>query len=52
MTDFSLSQINEKISESSSFIDDLLLSMNKVILGQEELVNKIIVSMLALKYGD
>lgn len=47
MTDFSLSQINEKISESSSFIDDLLLSMNKVILGQEELVNKIIVSMLA-----
>jgi MoxR-like ATPase len=47
MTDFSLSQINEKISESSSFVDDLLLSMNKVILGQEELVNKIIVSMLA-----
>ncbi|MDC0383875.1 MoxR family ATPase [Candidatus Marinimicrobia bacterium] len=47
MTDFSLNQINQKISESSSFVDDLLLSMNKVILGQEELVNKIIVSMLA-----
>jgi MoxR-like ATPase len=47
MTDFSLSQINEKIAESSSFVDNLLLHMNKVILGQEKLINKIIVSMLA-----
>ena len=47
MTDFSLTQINEKISESSKFIDDLLSSMNQVIIGQEQLINKIIISMLA-----
>ena len=47
MTDFSLTQINEKISESSKFIDDLLSSMNQVIIGQEQLINKIVISMLA-----
>ena len=47
MSDFSLSQINEKISESSKFIDGLTTSMNQIILGQEQLVNKIIISMLA-----
>ena len=47
MTDFSLSQINKKISESSKFIDPLVSSMNDVIIGQEELINKIIISMLA-----
>jgi len=47
MSDFSLSQINEKISESSKFIEGLTTSMNQVILGQERLVNKIIISMLA-----
>ena len=47
MTDFSLTQINEKISDSSRFIDDLISSMNKVIIGQEKLIDKIIISMLA-----
>lgn len=47
MSDFSLSQINKKISESSKFIDPLVSSMNDVIIGQEELINKIIISMLA-----
>jgi len=47
MSDFSLSQINKKISESSKFIDGLTTSMNQIILGQEQLVNKIIISMLA-----
>ncbi len=32
MSDFSLSEINDKISKSSSFIDDLKKGMNQVIL--------------------
>ena len=47
MSDFSLSEINERISKSSSFIDNLKQAMSQVILGQEELVNKILISMLA-----
>ena len=47
MTDFSLTQINEKISENSKFIDELFSSMNQVIIGQEKLIDKIIISMLA-----
>ena len=47
MSDFSLSEINERISKSSTFIDNLKQGMSQVILGQEELVNKILVSMLA-----
>ena len=47
MSDFSLSEINDKISKASSFIDDLKKGMNVVILGQDELINKIIISMLS-----
>ena len=47
MSDFNLSEINERISQSSSFIDNLKQAMSQVILGQEELVNKILISMLA-----
>ena len=47
MSDFSLSEINERISKSSNFIDNLKQGMSQVILGQEELVNKILISMLA-----
>ena len=47
MSDFSLSEINERISKSSTFIDNLKQAMSQVILGQEELVNKILISMLA-----
>ena len=47
MSDFSLSEINDKISKSSSFIDDLKKGMNQVILGQDELISKIIISILS-----
>ena len=47
MSDFSLSEINERISKSSTFIDNLKQGMSQVILGQEKLVNKILISMLA-----
>ena len=47
MNDFSLKKINEKISESSNFVDKLKKEMNNFILGQEELVNMILISMLS-----
>ena len=47
MSEFSLTEINERISKSSSFVDDLKKGMNNFILGQEELINKILISMLS-----
>ncbi|MFL2983381.1 MAG: AAA family ATPase [Candidatus Neomarinimicrobiota bacterium] len=47
MNDFSLTEINEKISKSSNFVDNLKKGMNNFILGQDELVNKVLISMLA-----
>jgi len=47
MNDFSLKDINDKISKSSNFVDKLEKEMNNFILGQEELVNKILISMLS-----
>ena len=47
MNEVSLKDINNRISESSAFIDLLKDGMNKVILGQEELVNKILISILS-----
>ena len=47
MKDFSLTEINERISKSSNFVDNLKQGMSQVILGQEELVNTILISMLA-----
>jgi MoxR-like ATPase len=47
MKEFSLSEVNEKISRESAFVDDLKRSLSKVIIGQIELINKIIISLLA-----
>jgi MoxR-like ATPase len=47
MSDFSLKEINERISKTSEFVDELKKGMGRVIIGQDELVNKILVSMLA-----
>ena len=47
MSDFSLSEINERISKTSVFVDDLKKGMNRMIIGQDELINKILISMLA-----
>ena len=47
MSEFSLTEINERIARSSSFIEDLNKGMNNFILGQEELINKILISMLS-----
>ena len=47
MSEFSLTEINERIARSSDFIEDLKKEMNNFILGQEELINKILISMLS-----
>ena len=47
MSEFSLTEINERIARSSGFIEDLKKGMNNFILGQEELINKILISMLS-----
>jgi MoxR-like ATPase len=47
MNDFSLTEINERISKSSSFVDNLKKGMSDTIIGQDELVNKILISMLS-----
>ena len=47
MNNFSLTEINEKISEKSKFVIDLQKNMSNNIAGQSELMNKLIIAMLA-----
>ena len=47
MSDFSLTEINERISRESTFVDDVKKGLKEVIVGQEELVNRILIGMLA-----
>ena len=47
MSEFSLSAINERILESSKFVKPLKENLEKAVVGQEELLNKIIICMLA-----
>ena len=47
MSEFSLTEINNRISKVSTFVDILKVEMNKTIVGQDELINKILISMLA-----
>ena len=47
MSEFSLSEINNRIAKESTFIDPLRSSIGEVIVGQEELINKILIGLLA-----
>jgi MoxR-like ATPase len=47
MSDFSLTEINGRISRESTFVDDVKKALKEVIVGQEELVNRILIGMLA-----
>jgi len=47
MSDFSLTEINERISKTSTFVDSLKEDLNQVIVGQETLINKVLICMLA-----
>ena len=44
---FSLTEINEKIAEQSKFVIDLQKNMSGIIAGQSELINKLIIAILA-----
>ena len=47
MNSFSLTEINEKISERSKFVIDLKKNMANIVSGQSELINKLIIAILA-----
>jgi len=47
MSDFSLSEINERISRESSFVDTLKEAVSETIVGQADLVNRLLIGMLA-----
>ena len=47
MSDFSLSAINERIAKAFSFVQPLRDNLNQVIVGQQRLIDKIIICMLA-----
>ena len=47
MSEFSLSEINDKIAKESTFTDQLRASIGEVIVGQDELINKILIGLLA-----
>lgn len=47
MSEFSLSEMNERIRIESAFIDDLKKSLNKVIVGQESIINRILIGLLS-----
>jgi MoxR-like ATPase len=47
MSDFNLSAINERIAKASGFVQPLRDNLNQVIVGQQRLIDKIIICMLA-----
>ena len=47
MSDFSLSAINNRIAKASDFVQSLKDNLNQIIIGQEILIDKIIICMLA-----
>ncbi len=47
MVQFSLGDLNKKISEKSLFLDDLKKKIYEIIFGQNELINKILIGILA-----
>ena len=47
MSDFSLTAINDRISKVSTFVQPLRDNLNRVIVGQGKLIDKIIICMLA-----
>ena len=47
MTDFSLTEFNDKISKESAFVKPLMDEIGKVIVGQNEVVTKILIGLLS-----
>ena len=46
--EFSLSEINDRISRESSFVDTLKDAVSETIVGQADLVNRLLIGMLSL----
>ena len=47
MSDFNLTKLNEKIEQESSFVQPLLGGISEVIVGQKEIVEKLIIGLLS-----
>ena len=47
MSEFSLTEINERITRESTFVDDLKKALGLVIVGQDDLINRILIGLLA-----
>jgi MoxR-like ATPase len=47
MSEFSLTEINERIIRESTFVDDLKKALGLVIVGQDDLINRILIGLLA-----
>ena len=47
MSEFSLSEINERISKESVFVDKLKDEISTIVVGQTELVNRLLIGILA-----
>ncbi len=47
MSEFNLSEINDRISKESVFLDDIRRAVGQSIVGQNELINKILIGLLA-----
>ena len=47
MSDFSLSEINERISRESEFIDIIRDEISTVVFGQKDLINRLLIGILA-----
>ena len=47
MTDFSLTEFNDKISKESAFVKPLMDEIGKVIVGQNEVITKILIGLLS-----
>ena len=45
-TSIDISAVNEKIAQESAFIDLLMLEMNKVIVGQKYMVERLLIGLL------
>ena len=46
MEQFSLSKVNEIVNKKSQFIDQLRKNIRKIIVGQDQLIDKIIIAIL------
>jgi MoxR-like ATPase len=47
MSEFSLTEINERIARESTFVDDLKNALGHIIVGQDDLINRILIGILA-----